>query len=216
VNEREKNIMGLFSKLFGSSSDIEKRLEYSYVTVMKEKMQMSESKARKIVRDTIQHEKEVSMREGTFQLPLNNGDRMLEQEFTKEEIKSQLVKKRKEGVRDDDIRWWWNMHDLERRMIVAFDSIIKMWAYKVYTETDGLSEKDAIEKLNRHFPIWGDPDDITHFTEDDRPLPFELKDRVNLFVEKRRTTDPEGFNKAMESSSSLNALIRKLIKRGQI
>ncbi|MFH1337057.1 MAG: hypothetical protein ABII96_11115 [Candidatus Zixiibacteriota bacterium] len=141
---------------------------------------------------------------------------MLEQEFTKEEMKSRLAIKRKEGVRDEDIRWWWNMHDLERRMMVAFDSIMKMWAYNAYKETDGLSEKDALKKLNKHFPIWGDPEDITHFTGDDRPLPIELKERVNRYVEKRMRTDPEGFKKAMESSSNLNALIRKLITRGQI
>jgi len=208
--------MSILSKLFGSTSDIEKRLEDAYVTVIKEKMQMSESEARKMIRDTIQHEKEASLKEGTLKSPLNTGDRMLEQEFIKEEIKSLLVKKRKEGVRDDDIRWWWNMHDLERRMMVALDRIIKMWAYNIYTETDGLSEKDALEKLNKHFPIWGDPEDITHFTGDDRPLPIELKERVNLYVEKRMRTDPEGFKKAMENSSSLNALIRKLITRGHI
>jgi polyhydroxyalkanoate synthesis regulator phasin len=208
--------MGIFSKLFGASTDIEKMLENLYVIACQEQMQMSASEARSTVRDMLNQAKEESVKESTSKLPRNFGDIILEQESTNAETKSMLAKKRREGVRDENIRWWWNMYDLERRMMVAFDQIMKQPVYIKFTERDGLSEKAALEKLDKHFPIWGDPEDTTHHTGEDRPLPIELKGRIDIYVEKRMRTDPEGFKKAMENSSSLNALIRKLMTREKI
>ena len=62
----------------------------------------------------------------------------------------------------------------------------------------------------------GNPDDTAHTTKDDRPLPYELKDRINIYVEKRRQSDPNKFRKEIEQSSTFNALVRKEIKKGNI
>ena len=64
--------------------------------------------------------------------------------------------------------------------------------------------------------IYGDPDDPSQPTGDDKVLPRELKDRVNRYIEKREHTDKDEFKKEIEDSSSFNAFIRKEIKRGNL
>ena len=208
--------MGKFSNLFGSSSDIEKNLEDLYVPIFQMKMGLSASEAKGTFRDILKHEKEKSEKEGTSKLPQNFGDIMLEQESTNEEMRSMLAKKRQEGVRDEDIRWWCNMHDLEKRIMVAFGDVMKLAVYKKLREEDGLSEREAMRRLRKALPIFGNPEDTTHTAGEDRPLPFELKDRIEVYVEKRTKTDQEKLKKDLAESSSFNALIRKEMKNGNI
>jgi polyhydroxyalkanoate synthesis regulator phasin len=96
--------MGLFSKLFGSSSDIEKQLEELYIPIFQKTMGMSLDQAKKFFQDMFQLVKEESLKEGTENLPQNYGDLLLEAESIDEKTKEMLAKKRREGVRDEDIR----------------------------------------------------------------------------------------------------------------
>lgn len=208
--------MELFSKLFGSSSDIEKQLEELYIPTFQMKMGISSSQAKGIFRDMLKQAKEESLKEGTSNLPQNFGDILLEKESTDEKIKPMLAKKRNEGVRDEDIRWWGNMHDLSRRMMVMIDDWSKVAVFMKLREKDGLSEDEAGKRVGKSFPIFGDPEDISHTTGEDRPLPYELKDRINVFIEKKSQTDPEKFKKEIEESSTFNALIRKEVKKGNV
>ena len=204
--------MGIFSKLFGSSSDIEKQLEDQYIPMFQTMMGMSLSHAKSTFSDMLKQAKEESLKEGTSKLPQNFGDIVL----TNGKFKSALAKIRNEGVRDEDIRWWWNMHDLERRMMLKVDDINKSALFIKLIEKDGLDEKEAARRVRKSFPIFGDPDDTTHTFGEDRPLPYELKDRINFYIEKMSQTDPEKLKKEIEKSSTINALIRKEIKKGNI
>lgn len=208
--------MGIFSKLFGTSSDIEKELEDLYVQMFQTMMGMSPSQAKSAFRVMLKQAKEESLKEGTSKLPRNIGNIILEKESTDEKIKSMLAKKRNEGVKDQDVIWWWNIHDLERRIMLKHDDWCKVTVFKKFREEDGLSKDEAGKRVGKTYPIFGNPDDTTHTTGEDRPLPFELKDRINIYVEKRAKIDPEKFKEDVEESSSLNALIRKEIKKGNI
>jgi hypothetical protein len=208
--------MGIFSKKFGSSSDIEKQLEDLYVSVIQSKMGMSPLQAKSTFHTLFQRAKEESLKEGTLNLPQNFGDILLEKESTDEKIKLMLVRKRNEGVKDEDIRWWWNMHDLERRMMLKIDELSKIAVYKKLRERDDLSEDEATKRVGKSFPIFGELDDTAQSKGDNKPLPYELKDRINIYVEKRSQTDSEKFKKEIEELSNFNALIRKEIKKGNI
>jgi hypothetical protein len=208
--------MGIFSKKFGSSSDIEKQLEDLYVSVIQSKMGMSPLQAKSTFHTLFQRAKEESLKEGTLNLPQNFGDILLEKESTDEKIKLMLVRKRNEGVKDEDIRWWWNMHDLERRMMLKIDGLSKIAVYKKLRERDDLSEDEATKRVGKSFPIFGELDDTAQSKGDNKPLPYELKDRINIYVEKRSQTDSEKFKKEIEELSNFNALIRKEIKKGNI
>ena len=192
-----------------------KKLGEIYIPMFQTMMGMSKSQAKSTFRQLLKQAKKDSEIEGTSNLPLNYGDIRLEKESTNEAIKSILTKVRNEGATNEDIRWWWNMHDLERRMMVAVDEISRMALFTKCLE-EGMKESEAAAKVRKHHPIFGDPDDNTHTTGNDRPLPIELKDRINIYVERRSETDPQQFKRAIEESSSVNALIRKEIEKGNI
>ena len=203
--------MGIFSKLFGASSDIEKQLEALYVPMFQTTKGMTLAQAKSTFRNLIKKANEDSLREGTSKWPQNMGDILLEEESTNPIYKSLLAKKRKQGAKDEDIRWWFNMHDLERRMITAHDSL-SGFALFLKLKEDGFSEEEAGNRIRKSRPIFGDPDDSSAPTEEDKPLPWELKNRINIYIQKRSRTDTENFKNELKKSSSFNALIRKEIK----
>lgn len=207
--------MGIFSKLFGSSSDIKKQLEALYVPMFQTMMGMTLTQAKSTFRDLIKKAKKESLKEGTSKFHQNFGDILLEKESTNSHFKSMLAKKRNQYVRDEDIRWWWNMHDLERRMMIEVDNL-SGFALFLKLKEDGLNEDEAGKRVKKSRPIFGDPGDTSTSTGEDRPLPFELKNRINIYMQKRSQTDPEKFKNEIAESSSFNALIRKEIKNGKV
>lgn len=208
-------IMGIFSNLLGSSSNIEKQLEAQYVPMFETMMNMSPSQAKNTFRGLFKQAKEAALAQGTLNLPQNFGDMLLERESYDEELKAVLAKKRKEGVRDEDIRWWGNMHELERKMMIQVDTWTAFSKY-LFNIEQGMSVEDSLKEHRKIKPFYGDPDDTSHTTGEDRPLPYELKDRVNIYIEKRALRDREKFKKDIEKSSSFNALIREEIKKVNI
>lgn len=207
--------MGIFPKLFGSSSDIEKQLEALYVPMFQTTKGMTLTQAKSTFHDLIKKAKEESLKEGTSKFPQNFGDILLEKESTNPHFKSILAKKRNQDVRDEDLRWWWNMHDLERRMMIEDDNL-SGFALFLKLKADGLNGEEAGKRVKKSRPIFGDPDDTSTSTGEDRPLPFELKDRINIYIQKRSQTDTEKFKNEIAESSSFNALIRKEIKNGKV
>ena len=74
-----------------------------------------------LVDELVDQAYEESIKEGAVNLPGNLGDILLQNESHDVNIKTVLSKKREDGVREDDIRWWWNMDDIQRRVIVKLD-----------------------------------------------------------------------------------------------
>src|SRR3990170_5275029 len=126
-------VMGIFSKLFSSSSDIEKQLEDQYVSTF-QMMGMSLSQAKSTFRDMLKLAKDEAQAEGTLNLPQNLGDILLGKKS------AMLEKRRKEGARDEDIRWWWNRHELDRKMMNTVDNISKLALFKRLMHEEGLDE----------------------------------------------------------------------------
>lgn len=207
--------MTLISRLFRGKSELEKGLEKVYVQMFQTTEGMSFSEARDTVRMMLKDAKKESEKEGTAHLPHNFGDILLEKESTDEGIQSMLTKLRQEGVRDEDIRFWWNRDDLERRMMQQEDFMSRFSLF-LKLRDQGLSPKEAAKGVAKRFPVFGDSDDATLGSGEDRPLPHELKDRVNIWIQRRCGSDPERFEKAIGYSTSVNSLIRKGIERGNI
>jgi len=201
--------MGIFLKILKISTDMEIHIEDRYVSMFQEIVGMSPSQAKSAFHDIIQEAKEESLKEDSPDLPENVGGFLLEK-------KSILAKKRNEGVRDQDIRWWFNMHDLERRILLKVDDVSMRSLFTKLREQDGLSEDEAAKGIRKGYPVFGDPDDTSHSTGEDRPLPYELKNRINIFVQKRLQKDPEKFKKQIEESSTFNALVREEVKKGNV
>jgi hypothetical protein len=207
--------MGVFPNL--ASRDWERKIEDQCVAVFQMAVGMSPANAKSTIRDIIGEAREESLKEDIpADLPEKVGDFLLEIESSDETIRSSLAKKREEGVRDEDIRWWFNMDDLERRILLKLDDVTRQTLFTKLREEDGLSEHEAAKGVRKSYPVFGNPDDTTVVTGEDRPLPYELQDRVRSFIKTRMERDPEALKKAIEGSSTFNALIRSEVKEGNI
>ena len=207
------------SSLFGSSSNIEKELEECYIPMMEKMMNMSSQEAKDTFRNFLKKAKDDAMKDRTANLPADFGDCLLRVESTDIKVKRMLEKKRMEGVTNNDIRWWYNMHYLERNMMLTIDNWMRYAYYGNLIENYGINEEEAMKQLRKTHPMFGDTEDTTHTTGEDRPLPFELKDRTNIFLEKTAKSSPanlEKYKKEIEESSSYNAFVRKQIGEGKI
>lgn len=141
----------------------------------------------------------------------NFGDIIL----TDPHFKNSLETSRREGVKDEDIRQWFNMDPLERHLIKQVD------LYHISVMTAGLLEQgkdidSAMEITKKYYARFGGSEDTTVDSGEDRPLPEELKFRIVSYIEKRVATDNDKYKKDLESSSSFNALVRKEIKAGSL
>ena len=176
---------------------------------------------------------EKSKKEGTYNLPPNFGSIILKEQKTEdsvvekfaEGIQNTLPSKRTEGVKDENIKWWWNLNDVERNIMLAIDEMNRMALFINEIENSSESSKEkaaekAAKKVWKFHPTYGDPTNKTSLPswvkEEDLPLPFELKDRINIYIEKRAKSDPEKYKKDIESSSTFNALIRREIRNGNV
>ena len=209
-------------------NDIEKALLESK-TQMFIAMGLTTSEARQEAEESLEMAIDQSRKEGTYYLPTNFGDVILGNAISDDlgvmEIAAIIIKnlpkKRAEGVRDEDVKLWWNLQDVERHMMQIDDNAMKLVFFKREFErsTSSSSEKamkEVTAKLRKTFPIYGDPADTSHTTGEDRPLPYELKDRINCYVEMRARRDSDKYKKEIETSSSFNALVRKEIRDGNL
>lgn len=183
------------------------------------------SEAKKLTEGMLDQAIEQSKKEGTYDFPQNLGDIILGEADTDnltikkvaEDIRQKLPRKKEEGVRDKDVRWWWNLNDVERRMMLAQDLAAKSTGMLAALEKGiATSPDEAIAIVIKIHPEYGNPDDTTHSSGDDRPLPYELKDRVNIYIQKRAGKNSDEYKREMELSSSFNALIRKEIRNGNL
>ena len=197
-------------------SETEMRLEPEYLSYFRDSMNMPEDVAHEIFRNMAKEQKEAAQREGTDRLPESFGKILLEREQTDENVRNAFAPKRAEGVSDEDIALWWNMHDLERRLICKVDEMNRILLFEKLVKHDGVTEPDAARMVAKRYPIYGDPEHLVLEKEDDRPLPFELKWRVNQYLTEKTKADPVGFQKEVEASTSLNALLRRAMKLGEL
>jgi hypothetical protein len=197
-------------------AEAESRLEPQYVSFFQESMSMPEEVARGIFKAFVKEQREAAHREGTDRIPEFFGDILLEREQTDEEVKNAFAPKRADGVTDEDIALWWNMHDLERRMICKVDEMNRILLFEQLVQSSGVTEPEAARMVAERFPIYGDPNHLVLEMEDDRPLPFELKWRVNRYIAERIKADPDEYQEEVEASTSLNAVLRRAVRQGRL
>ncbi len=214
--------MGLFGKNYNK---IEKELLKIYSNDL---AIMGIPDSRRTAKGLLGRAIEKSKKEETYNLPSNFGNIILKEEKaedpiveeTAERIRRTLPGKRTEGVRDEDIKWWWNLNDVERSIIVGMDEFNRTALILKFIGEDGLSPEEAGGRVWKHHPKYtygycGKMKKMPKEIEDNFPLPIELKDRINIYIEKSMD-NPNRIKTKIEGVSSFNALIRKEIKAGNI
>ena len=194
------SFLNIFTKTTSEEKELEKTLTLKLMPL---------GITKKEINKAISECKQKSKKDGTDNLPKNFGDYILEQAFLGTEVHQKFVEKAIfGGALEQDIKKWWNLSDLDRRMIKWEDDIFKIVTFS-NLQKQRLSDVEALNKLRKSFPIYGDPTDESTSSGQDRPLPQELHERVNEFV---RTIRPELLKQQSESCSSMNAFIREKLK----
>jgi len=166
---------------------------------------------------------EESKSEESYFFPENLGDIVLKKTNTSDpkigkivdSIRQSLPQKRRDGVKDKDILWWWNRSDIQRRFILADDNILLTYLAKSFLQS-GLIGGKAIAKVRKYMPLYGEPIKTSFPQSDERPLPYELKDRVNKYMVERSLKDKLKYQEDMENAKSFNTLIRNEIREGNL
>jgi hypothetical protein len=207
--------MSWFSKLFRSSQHIiEKELEDLYTEFYHGFSGESLEQTRILVKDAIKMCKEQGRKEGTADLDKNFGTFILAAAEESHPRALNIIKRaRDDGAKDEDIEEWWNLSDLERRMVVWSEQVLRYATFLSAKKDEGLSSDDAMVKVRKLFPMYGDSDDTRHASGDDRPLRQELRGRVDKYREKYGA---EAILKKASEYTTYNAFIRAEIKRGNL
>lgn len=204
--------MAFLSSLFGSSSQesLESRLQREYAAGF-QAMGMNSREAANMAQGMLTQAKEEVRRRGWAEQGPNYGDWLLQQESVDANIHAAVEVLHKEGVTDQDIRWWWNMPPLERVMVEKVDELNRSAAFLALLKK-GLRPEQAAQRMWQSHPKFGNPQEAL---SEDRPLPIELKGRIVAFIE-RHYGAPEVMRQLTEQASSFNALVRSQILLGNL
>lgn len=213
--------------LFDNYNELEKQLLEHYANIF---TVMGIPDAKKSAKGILDKAIEKSKREGTFNLPSNFGGIILKKEKAEEStiekiaeiFRKTLPQKRAEGIKDGDIEWWWNLNDVERHIMLGVDEFHRI-ALFINQIKKGKTPEEAGKTVWKFHPTYtyGDPSikpekAPSGIKREDYPLPIELKDRVNIWIQKKAGGDVEKIRKEVESFSTMNAFIRKEIKAGKL
>ncbi len=207
---------------YSKYNNVEKALLDLYIQ-MNSKNSIPSSQLEKMTEEMLDEAIEESRKSGNYFLPKNIGSIIVGNVETNDlriQKFAQAIREgmpKNEGITLEDIEKWWNLNDVERRMILAQDTIVKSQAVLGLLESGMASDpKEAVAMVCKFHPVYGDPNDNSQSSGDDRPLPFELKDRVNIYIEKRAGKGSGEYKREMESSSSFNALVRREVRAGKL
>jgi hypothetical protein len=206
--------MGLFSRIFLSAGQqLEAELEELYSKAYADYSGQTMSEARRTVCKAIRACKEQARQEGTDQLPNNFGTLLVTKTEGLHAMGFTIVENaRVNGASDEDIEEWWNLHDLQRRMVTWHENAIRYANFLSFRE-DGLNADEAMAKVRTIFPMYGDPNDTTHTSGDDRPLRHELRGRVDRY---RERYGAQAIVEASKHFFTFNAFVRSEMRSGRL
>jgi hypothetical protein len=195
------------------AQSLDRRLEDEY-TASFVAMGMTPQEARSTAHEMVEKAKREVVDRGWSNRPPRYGDcilLLLQEMSTNEKVRGTMESLCREGVREDDLRWWWNLDPLEHMMLELADEQMHATTFFALLN-QGLSPDEAGRKLWRNYVKFGNPEQAGG---EDHPIPSELRRRVLQFAE-RHHNSPEVWREKTEKHSSMNALIRAEIRRGTL
>lgn len=214
--------MSILSKWVGQRQPyIERELEEKYTQMISLlPTGMTCKQIRKKVKEAIKLCKEKGIKEGTSNLPPDYGKLLIRAaEAGDLDAKKIVDKARSEGATDEDIGEFWNLGDLERRMIGFYENIFRLAMIRSLRKP-GLSEdgeKEIEVEVRKMSPVYGDTDNTAVTSGRDRPLPYELRVRVERW--RTKLIYECGEKRLKEKAgrySTFNTLVRVEIQKGNL
>lgn len=213
----ERSTMSIFTKIFTKLfrrriTPLERDLHAVYVQSLLASSTMSRDEAEKIVADALSACRQQSKEEGTDRLPENYGDILIVTSESGQPDSRDIVQAaRGEGATDDDIREWWNLPDLCRRMVIWSETYYRSRARWLVQDEHGLSPVAAEQHIRQKYPIYGKKESDVPGQDNNRPLPHELRGRIDAH---ERTVGAARVASRAKGFSSYNAYVRDAIRNG--
>lgn len=198
----------IMQKIFGFGR--ERKLIKTYTQVL-QGAGYDRDEARRRVEEAVERFKQEAESED---LPDDMGDHIIKgAREGREDCRRRVERAKDEGATEEDIRRWWNRDGLQRRLICWAEEVAVREPMFETARRYGLSEEEAEQKVRQFFPLYGDPGDADEPAGEDRPLPHELRDRVERY---RREHDSSEVREKLKDYSSYNALVRDEIRKGNL
>ncbi|MBI4844013.1 MAG: hypothetical protein HY809_06795 [Nitrospirae bacterium] len=121
-------------------------------------------------------------------------------------------------ITEDDIQWWESLTLSDCKVMEEQDHVAQYALFMKLTNEDGLSEEEAIRRVRKtHLYYYGTlkqrENELLGFKGDDAKLPYIVKDKANKAVMKFVRKMDKGKR---ESASSMNAIVRNLIRAKKV
>jgi len=208
--------MGPFDRPGGrtdSDSFIEGQLLSLYTQLFCADFGMTKNEAREMVLSAIVVCKKIGEQAGTAHLGPGHGSAIRRAAEEGDQNALQFVGVAiDEGATLDDIEEFWNLHDVQRRMVTWSEKLFRTAAMEAFV-ADGHSEEEANIKVRMMYPMYGDPRDTSIATGANRPLPPALRARVDRY---REIHGAEAIAQRARHYSSYNAFVRAEIETGRL
>lgn len=197
-----------------TEAEIVRKLELEFLPLF-EAMGMPPDEAREAFGALVESAKEASRTRRSGDV---DATRLTNLAQTDPNIRMQIDWRIKEGVREEDFQWWWNMPDLERQMFFQVDDMLKI-GYHHALRTSGVPKDEALQRVRSTHAVYveflgenRDPNDVHG------PLPVELRARVLRFIEGQAALDPSGaiWREKVFHAGSFNAAVRREIREGNV
>ena len=208
-------------------TDLEQSLVNKYSALYQRYKNLTPAEATDLATTLLKEAKQEALSNNTYFLPTNLGDLILNNTPPSDPkarsvydlIQERLPGLRNAGVTDQDIKWWWNFSQIERSMIIKNDEaeysdffVAQLLKTQTKFPTKESAQNAAIAITNKHLPLYSQGPQDYFFSPDD-PLPIELKDRVDAFMDHAsRFTDFQQTLQQIQTFSTFNAFIRQQIK----
>lgn len=202
-----------------SESSLEERILEEQTNFHITQIGMSAAQAKKMAKEMLEGVVKECKNDKSYYVYKNLGSAVLDDlpiedeysQFVAATLRGLLQQKRDAGVTDEDIRWWLDMHEVERRMMGRNSDIAQIALFTELSEI-GIDDKSAMHEVRKYHPQYGHKEDNEFMKGEDRPLPPELRDRINKYILRRVSLDYRQYEEDIKKSSSFNALVRKEIK----
>ena len=208
ISVTARRLRGMLSLRAGGEAELER----DYVEMYMSTWDLPRADATALVRTMLSRVK-TDLRASANQPSTLSGEEILANEKTSARLRDELAERRSDGVTDQDILWWHNMSLLEKGMILQ-DDLYNYLLFHHRKVDEGFSEDESEGLLPKHFVIYRD--ESNRLQGDDRPLPIELKDRINRYLISQGHSDAVGLRQRVEQASSMNAFIRQEMAVGKL
>lgn len=211
-------------------ANFKRNLIDTYTSVYENTQNLDPAEAKRMAAELFESALKEAAEKGTLDLPKNLGNMIVDKAVpihpkAKEiydKTRKRMLRLKNELVKNKDVIWWWNLTEIERIMINKNDETVRFAFFldKLQAIADQYPSVEAATPaakvmVNKAFAIYGYEESPT-FCQDS-PLPFELKDRVDAYMEKI-ALNGEIYNlkNKTQQYSSFNAFVRSEIKAGNL